>query len=50
MRELLGNYEIGTEFLDLLFAMGNKPRESEAGLRSMVMTERLDGIYGKARS
>jgi hypothetical protein len=47
MRGLLGSYNIGTEFLDILFAMGSKPRESEAGLRRMIMKEVFEGIYGE---
>jgi len=47
MRWLLGVNKIGPEFLDVLFAMGQKPRDSEAGLRKLVAREGPAGIYGK---
>jgi len=47
MRGLLGGYKIGVEFLDILFAIGNKPRESETGLNRMVTKEISRGVYGE---
>jgi len=47
MRWLLGYNKIGSEFLDLLFAMGKKPRDSEAGSRKMAVKEGPEGTYGK---
>jgi hypothetical protein len=47
MRWLLGKNRIGSEFLDLLFAMGRKPRDSEAGLRKIAVKEGPEGTYGK---
>lgn len=47
MGRLLEDHAIGPEFLDILFAIGNKPRESEAGIRRMAKRERFGGMYGK---
>ena len=50
MRRLLKRYEIGPEFMDILLAMGNKPRESEAGIRRTVTKEREDGVFGNTKA
>lgn len=39
-------HEVGTEFLDVLFAFGGKPRNSEAGLGNQTIKYRSDGSYG----
>lgn len=46
MRKFLTHNDIGPEFLDILFAFGTKPRQSEAGLASMTVKQRPDGSYG----
>ena len=48
MRRVLNKYHIGREFIDILFAMGNKPREAEAGIRRIATKKRLDGKFGNS--
>ncbi|EPE32292.1 Magnesium transport protein CorA, transmembrane region [Glarea lozoyensis ATCC 20868] len=47
MLKICTHYSIGGEFLDLLLALGNKPKDSDAGLGRTSVTYRPDGSYGK---
>ncbi len=48
LRKVLSYFAVGTEFLDLLFALGGKARDSEAGLGEATVVNRPDGSYGIA--
>jgi hypothetical protein len=48
MLKICAYYSIGTEFLDLLLALGIKPKDSDAGLGGMSVTHRPDGSYGES--
>ncbi|CZR50160.1 uncharacterized protein PAC_00032 [Phialocephala subalpina] len=45
MTNLLTHHHIGSEFLDLLFSFGDKPRNAEVGLGSMTIKSRADESY-----
>jgi hypothetical protein len=47
MFKICTHYDIGTEFLDVLLALGTKPKDADAGLGGMSVTYRPDGSYGK---
>jgi hypothetical protein len=49
MVKICTHYCIGTEFLDILLALGTKPKDSDAGLGGMSITYRPDGSYGELR-
>ncbi|KAH7403386.1 hypothetical protein BKA64DRAFT_448559 [Cadophora sp. MPI-SDFR-AT-0126] len=42
---ILSHYEIGTEFLDLLFVFGEKPNQADVGVGGLNVTHRADGSY-----
>jgi hypothetical protein len=46
LRKVLSHLDVGTNFLDLLFAFGGKPKDSEAGLGGLTLTHRPDGSFG----
>jgi hypothetical protein len=46
MARLLIHYDVGVEFLELLFFFANGHKESEVGPGSMVARTASDGSYG----
>jgi hypothetical protein len=47
MLKICTYYSIGVEFLDVLLALGSKPKDSDAGIGRVSVTHRPGGSFGK---
>ena len=47
MLDLMGNLDISDDFINVLLAFGNKPRESETGIQRFSCHQIRENIFGK---